>query len=74
MILPQLQTLLKGALPHLPLSCSHLLSLCKNCLPDGLTTYGERTCAKGSLGARFDATDIMPYALAHALRLEKFGA
>ena len=46
----------------------------KNCLPDGLTTYGERTCAKGSLGARFDATDIMPYALAHALRLEKFGA
>ncbi len=46
----------------------------KTCLPDGLTTYGERACAKGSLGSRFEATDLMPYALAHALRLEKFGA
>jgi len=46
----------------------------KTCLPDGIATYGERACAKGSLGSRFEATDLMPYALAHALRLEKFGA
>jgi 2,3-bisphosphoglycerate-independent phosphoglycerate mutase len=45
-----------------------------DCRPDGLEEFGERTCVKGSLGPRFDAFDLMPYALAHAKRLEKFGA
>lgn len=35
--------------------------------------FGERACARGGLGT-FPATDVMPLALAHALRLEKFGA
>ncbi|MFZ3150328.1 MAG: 2,3-bisphosphoglycerate-independent phosphoglycerate mutase [Anaerolineaceae bacterium] len=45
-----------------------------DCRPDGITSFGERACAAGSLGSRFEATDLMPYALAHAGRLEKFGA
>ncbi|MDI7274417.1 MAG: phosphoglycerate mutase, partial [Anaerolineae bacterium] len=43
------------------------------CRPDGIGTFGERACARGSLG-RFPAVDIMPLALAHALKLTKFGA
>ncbi len=35
--------------------------------------FGETECAKGALGI-FAATDLMPLALAHALRLQKFGA
>lgn len=35
--------------------------------------FGERVCARGGLGT-FPATEIMPLALAHAERLEKFGA
>lgn len=35
--------------------------------------FGDRVCARGGLGT-FPATEIMPLALAHALRLEKFGA
>ena len=35
--------------------------------------FGETECCKGSLGI-FAATDLMPLALAHALRLLKFGA
>lgn len=42
--------------------------------PDGVMSFGERACLGGSLGTRFESTDIMPYALAHAQRLEKFGA
>ncbi len=45
-----------------------------DCLPDGITSFGERACAHGSLGSRFEATDLMPYAIAHAQRLDKFGA
>ncbi|MEW6718279.1 MAG: 2,3-bisphosphoglycerate-independent phosphoglycerate mutase [Chloroflexota bacterium] len=41
--------------------------------PDGVKTFGERACARGSLGT-FSALDIMPLALAHAGRLMKFGA
>ena len=41
--------------------------------PDDQTKFGERYCARGSLGT-FPALDNMPLALAHALRLEKFGA
>jgi len=40
---------------------------------DGSTCFGERACARGGLGT-FQAQDIMPLALAHALRLGKFGA
>jgi 2,3-bisphosphoglycerate-independent phosphoglycerate mutase len=43
------------------------------CRPDLADSFGERACTKGSLG-RFPAVDIMPLALAHALRLTKFGA
>ena len=46
----------------------------KNARPDGIDSFGERECVKGSLGSRFDANDLMPLALSHALRLEKFGA
>ncbi|HJS29114.1 MAG TPA: 2,3-bisphosphoglycerate-independent phosphoglycerate mutase, partial [Anaerolineales bacterium] len=41
--------------------------------PDLETAFGERNCARGGLGT-FPATDTMPLALAHALRLDKFGA
>lgn len=36
-------------------------------------TFGERVCARGGLGT-FPATEVMPLGLAHARRLEKFGA
>ena len=35
--------------------------------------FGERECMAGALG-QFPATDLMPLALAHASRLQKFGA
>ncbi len=41
--------------------------------PDSQTRFGETACAQGGLGT-FQAHDAMPLALAHALRLEKFGA
>lgn len=41
--------------------------------PDDQQTFGERACARGGLGT-FPATDTIPQALAHGLRLEKFGA
>jgi 2,3-bisphosphoglycerate-independent phosphoglycerate mutase len=41
--------------------------------PDDQTEFGERPCARGSLGS-FPALDTIPLALAHAERLEKFGA
>jgi len=46
----------------------------KNARPDRVESFGERECLKGSLGSRFDANDLLPLALSHALRLEKFGA
>jgi 2,3-bisphosphoglycerate-independent phosphoglycerate mutase len=45
----------------------------RTCLPDGATLYGERACARGSLGV-FPATDELPLALGYALRLNKYGA
>lgn len=42
-------------------------------LPDRAQAFGERECLVGGLG-QFPATDLMPLALAHARRLEKFGA
>ncbi len=41
--------------------------------PDLVTAFGERPCIQGGLG-QFLAKDIMPLALAHAGRLQKFGA
>lgn len=46
----------------------------KYCRADPVRVFGERTCLAGGLGPRLPATDIMPLALAHALRLAKFGA
>jgi len=43
------------------------------CRPDGIAEFGERACGRGSLGI-FPATDELPLALAHALRLNKYGA
>jgi 2,3-bisphosphoglycerate-independent phosphoglycerate mutase len=40
---------------------------------DYVTTFGERPCIQGGLG-QFLAKDLMPLALAHAGRLQKFGA
>jgi 2,3-bisphosphoglycerate-independent phosphoglycerate mutase len=42
-------------------------------LPDSQSTFGERACAQGGLGTIL-ATEIMPLAMAHSLRLTKFGA
>lgn len=50
-----------------------ILLAARTCRPDGTERFGERACARGSLG-RFPAVDIMPLSLAHAQRLTKFGA
>jgi 2,3-bisphosphoglycerate-independent phosphoglycerate mutase len=41
--------------------------------PDDQESFGERACGRGGLG-NFPSTDTIPLALAHAGRLEKFGA
>jgi 2,3-bisphosphoglycerate-independent phosphoglycerate mutase len=41
--------------------------------PDDQMVFGERSCAHGGLG-NFPALDTIPLALAHAGRLDKFGA
>jgi 2,3-bisphosphoglycerate-independent phosphoglycerate mutase len=46
----------------------------KYCRPDPVSRFAECECIAGGLGPRFPATDIMPLALANAIRLEKFGA
>ena len=43
------------------------------CRPDEVTKYSECACISGGLG-RLHATDIMPLAMANALKLTKFGA
>jgi 2,3-bisphosphoglycerate-independent phosphoglycerate mutase len=50
-----------------------LLLHAKHVRPDGIAEFGERACARGSLGL-LPATDIMPIALANAQRVAKFGA
>jgi len=42
-------------------------------MTDRATAFGERECMTGALG-QFPATDLIMYALAHARRLEKYGA
>lgn len=41
--------------------------------PDDVRAFTERECRDGELG-RFPATDVMPLAMAHAMKLTKFGA
>jgi 2,3-bisphosphoglycerate-independent phosphoglycerate mutase len=41
--------------------------------PDLVTQFGERPCIQGGLG-QFKAKDLLPLAMAHAGRLQKFGA
>ncbi|MBE0430506.1 MAG: 2,3-bisphosphoglycerate-independent phosphoglycerate mutase [Dehalococcoidia bacterium] len=43
------------------------------CRPDNVTEFSERACLAGGMG-RFPTTDIMPLAMANALKLDKFGA
>jgi 2,3-bisphosphoglycerate-independent phosphoglycerate mutase len=43
------------------------------CRPDNVTEFSERACLAGGMG-RFPATEIMPLAMANALKLDKFGA
>jgi 2,3-bisphosphoglycerate-independent phosphoglycerate mutase len=50
-----------------------VLIAAETCRPDGVTCFGERYCAGGGLG-RMPTVYLMGLALAHALRLEKFGA
>jgi 2,3-bisphosphoglycerate-independent phosphoglycerate mutase len=45
-----------------------------HCRADRVERFGERACIAGGLGSRFPAVDLMPLALANALRLQKFGA
>jgi 2,3-bisphosphoglycerate-independent phosphoglycerate mutase len=45
----------------------------KWCRPDDVTEFSERACLAGGMG-RFPATEIMPLAMANALKLAKFGA
>jgi 2,3-bisphosphoglycerate-independent phosphoglycerate mutase len=45
----------------------------KTSRPDAETEFGERNCLRGGLG-QFLAKDLMPLAMAHAGRLQKFGA
>jgi 2,3-bisphosphoglycerate-independent phosphoglycerate mutase len=50
-----------------------ILLYSKHCRTDAVNEFSERGCSRGALG-RFSATDIMPLAMANALRLTKFGA
>ncbi len=61
--------LLKGHSWH-PLP---ILLYSKWCRPDGVSEFSESACVLGGLG-RFPATQIMPLAMANALKLTKFGA
>jgi len=45
----------------------------KWCRPDNVTEFSERACLAGGMG-RFPAMEIMPLAMANALKLDKFGA
>ena len=43
------------------------------CRSDGVEKFSEEACIRGGLGI-FQATDIMPLAMANALKLNKYGA
>ena len=61
--------LLKGHSWH-PVPC---LIRSRYCRPDKVTEFSEFACSSGSLG-RFSALNIMPIAMANALKLIKYGA
>ncbi len=50
-----------------------LLLYSKWCRPDGVNEFSESACVSGGLG-RLPATELMPLAMANALKLDKFGA
>jgi 2,3-bisphosphoglycerate-independent phosphoglycerate mutase len=50
-----------------------VLLAAKTCRPDGAVTFGERACITGGLG-RMPMKYLMSIALAHAGKLEKYGA
>ena len=50
-----------------------ILLYSKWCRPDRVGEFSESACIAGGLG-RFPATEIMPLAMANALKLNKFGA
>ena len=50
-----------------------LMLYAKYVRPDNIPEFGERTCARGSLGIMY-AKDVMSLALANAGRLAKYGA
>lgn len=50
-----------------------ILLFSQYCRSDGVDRFDEYTCLRGGLG-RISATNLMALALAHALKLEKFGA
>ena len=45
----------------------------KWCRPDNVNKFTEQACLTGAMG-RFPATEIMPLAMANAIKLNKFGA
>jgi len=45
-----------------------------NCRIDPVREFGERACMAGGLGVGFPAVHLIPMALAHARRLDKYGA
>jgi len=49
------------------------LLVAKSALPDDVTQFSERACSRGFLG-RFPALQVMPLLLAHAGKLQKYGA
>ena len=51
-----------------------VLLVSDTCRPDDVDRFGERACTYGALGPRYPAVDLMPLMLAHAGRMEKFGA
>ena len=50
-----------------------VLLAAKWCRPDRVKEFSESACLGGGLG-RFPATQIMPLAMANALKLNKYGA
>jgi 2,3-bisphosphoglycerate-independent phosphoglycerate mutase len=46
----------------------------KFCRTDMVQSFGERSCLAGGLSPRLPSYEIMPLAMANALRIEKFGA
>ena len=50
-----------------------MLLYSKWCRSDSVTKFSESACIKGGLG-RLSATEIMPLAMANALKLNKYGA